>query len=146
MEHLVLTPTQNINKKRDFLALFLIGKQMIWAITSFNKINVYHTNADKANDDGGHGGDGNWMAGGPPTPTVDLKVLVVPCRFLRMTIVWPKLRGKVAAELRGRVVAAEIKCNLTIGLISWSEITFLSYLTRWAALNAALRPLAGEEV
>ena len=108
--------TQNINKKRDFLAFFLIGKQMIWAITSFNKINVYHTNADKANDDGGHGGDGNWMACGPPTPTVDLKVLVVPCRFLRMTIVWPKLRGKVAAELRGRVVAAEMKCNLTICL------------------------------
>ena len=81
---------------------------------------MYHTNADKANDDGGgHGGEGNWI-GGPPAEAaaVDLKE-VVPWRLLRITIVWPKLRGNVAAEFLGKFAAAN---NVVLGLEIETEL------------------------
>ena len=66
-----------------------------------------HTNADKANvEGGGHGGEGN-LSGGPIEPAVDTPpIVVVPWRLRRITMVWPKLRGNVAAEFRGKFEAA----------------------------------------
>ena len=60
---------------------------------------------------------------------------MVPWRLLRITIVWPKLRGNVAAEFLGKFAAAN---NVVLGLEIETELgcVILPKLLAQKSLNA----------